>query len=107
MKWLSIPIGARASGIGGAYTALSTGAEAIFWNPSGIAMAENKYGINLNQTNWIADITVNSGAFAYNAGSLGSFGLSYLSVDWGDLHGTEIDQNSTTGFQGNRRILSR
>src|SRR5213083_3055295 len=34
--FLEIPTGARASAMGGAYSTLSKGAEAAFWNPAGL-----------------------------------------------------------------------
>jgi hypothetical protein len=35
--FLEIPAGARAAALGGAYSAVATGAEAAFWNPAGLA----------------------------------------------------------------------
>ncbi|HPG38945.1 MAG TPA: PorV/PorQ family protein [bacterium] len=97
MKWLSIPVGARAAALGGAYTAVVNDASAVFWNPAGIAFVEGKH-IFLSQNQWIADITLNSGSLVYNAGNIGAFGVSVSSVDWGVLHGTRRSINSS-GFE--------
>jgi hypothetical protein len=35
--FLEVPAGARASGMGGAYSAIAQGAEAAFWNPAGLS----------------------------------------------------------------------
>ncbi len=35
--FLEVPAGARASGMGGAYSAVARGAEAAFWNPAGLS----------------------------------------------------------------------
>src|SRR4029079_3626419 len=34
--FLEVPAGARAAAMGGAYTSLAHGAEAVFWNPAGL-----------------------------------------------------------------------
>lgn len=96
MKWLSIPIGARAAALGGAYTAMADDISAIFWNPAGIAYAEGGH-IFLNQTMWIADINVNSAALTYGYGNWGIFGLSFAAADWGTFHGTQLSTGGT-GF---------
>ena len=64
MKWLSIPVGARGTAVS-AYTAMGNDANAIFWNPAGTAFAEGRH-LALNQTQWIADITVNAGAATFD-----------------------------------------
>ncbi|MBN2008792.1 PorV/PorQ family protein [candidate division KSB1 bacterium] len=97
MKWLSIPVGARATALGGAYTAVVNDASAVFWNPAGIALSEGNHAF-LCQNNWIADITINAGALTYNAGNLGVFGASFTAVDWGTLHGTRRASNAI-GFE--------
>ncbi|MDZ7402438.1 MAG: PorV/PorQ family protein [candidate division KSB1 bacterium] len=96
MKWLSIPVGARATALGGAYTALVNDASSIFWNPAGMALAEGRH-IFLSQNRWIADITINAGALVYNADDWGVFGASFSAVDWGTIHGTQR-ASTATGF---------
>ncbi len=93
MKWLSIPNGARASAMGGAFTAIGGGAESIFWNPAGIAHTEG-HTVLVNQTQWIADISVFSSAVTFDAGKIGIIGASVSNVDWGTIHGTK---RSATG----------
>ena len=36
-KFLSIPVGARALGMGGAFVAVANDVSAMYWNPAGIA----------------------------------------------------------------------
>ena len=36
-KFLSIPVGARAVGMGGAFVAVADDASSLYWNPAGIA----------------------------------------------------------------------
>jgi long-subunit fatty acid transport protein len=89
MKWLSIPVGARASALGGAYTAVANDASAVFWNPAGLALSDGGH-VFLSQTRWIADINANAGAASFNVENLGVFGVHVLAVDWGTLHGTRF-----------------
>lgn len=97
MKWLSIPVGARAAGMGGAYTAMADDITAIFWNPAGIALTTGGHAF-LSQTRWIADINLNSAALTYQYQNWGVFGLSFLSMDWGTLHGTQL-ANNAAGYE--------
>ena len=96
MKRLDIPIGARASGLGGAYTAVANDPSAIFYNPAGLALTQGGH-VFLNQTQWIADITVNAGAVSYSLENWGVFGLSFAAVDWGTINGTKRALNDA-GF---------
>jgi hypothetical protein len=97
MKWLSIPIGARGSGLGGAFTALANDASAVFWNPAGLALTGGNQ-VFLNQTKWIADIQVNAAALSVNTGRWGVLAASFEQVGWGTFHGTIRDPNSTGGY---------
>jgi hypothetical protein len=93
MSWLAIPVGARAAGMGNAFTAMANDASSVFWNPAGLAYTT---GINafFNQTRWIADIDVNAGVASYDAGGVGVFAVSFLSMDWGTIEGTQRADNS-------------
>ena len=97
MQWLSIPVGARAAALGGAYTAVANDASSIFWNPAGVALTRGG-NFFLTQTKWIADINVNAGAISYDAGQYGFFTVSFAAVDWGVFHGTRRSDN-TAGFE--------
>jgi len=79
MTWLSIPIGARAQGMGGAYTAMANDVTSVFWNPAGLANTERSHFF-IARTNWIADINVNAIAASYNAKQWGVFALSFASA---------------------------
>ncbi|MDZ7374657.1 MAG: PorV/PorQ family protein [candidate division KSB1 bacterium] len=96
MKWLAIPLGGRASSLGGAYTAMPGGVSSIFWNPSGTAFGEGR-NVFLSQAKWIADITVNAAAVTCELGRWGVMGASFVSVDWGTLYGTRR-ANTPEGF---------
>jgi len=97
MKWLSIPVGARASALGGAFTACSGDAGLLFWNPAGMGFSE-KLSVFVGQTRWIADIQVNAGAVSVNTGRYGVIGVSLAAVQYGDLYGTRR-ANNASGYE--------
>jgi hypothetical protein len=92
MAFLDIPVGTRATGMGEAYVSIGDDANAVFWNPAGIALIENGEFIH-NHNGWIADITHISAAAAYNLGTAGVIGLSVITMDYGDIPGTQIANN--------------
>jgi hypothetical protein len=97
MKWMSIPVGARGSALGGAYTAMASDASAIFWNPAGMAIS-GANRVFLNQTQWIADIKVDAAALSFNTGRWGVLAASFEQVGWGTFHGTRRDPNASAGY---------
>jgi hypothetical protein len=97
MKWLSIPIGARATALGGAYTSIANDLSSVFWNPAGVALTDGIH-VFLNQTQWIADINVNAGAASFNAGTWGVIGVNVMAVDWGVFHGTRRSEIDPGGY---------
>ncbi|UCH09301.1 MAG: PorV/PorQ family protein [Fidelibacterota bacterium] len=97
MKWLSIPVGARATAMGAAFTAVADDGSAVFWNPAGAAMGGS--GVFLSQNQWIADIGVLAGAVTFDLGNIGVVGASYAVVNWGDLNGTVRDPSVASGYR--------
>ena len=91
MKWLSIPIGARAAALGNAYTAGTPDASSVFWNPAALALIGSG-NVFINRTEWIADINVNAASVSYEVGTIGTFGIHFMSVDWGEIKGTQFVQ---------------
>ncbi|MBU2531062.1 MAG: UPF0164 family protein [Elusimicrobia bacterium] len=53
--FLNLPIGARAAAMGGAYTAISEDASAIYWNPAGLVQI-SKLSVIFMRTAYVADI---------------------------------------------------
>ncbi|MCC6477412.1 PorV/PorQ family protein [bacterium] len=53
--FLNIAVGARALGMGGAFTAMADDASALYWNPAGIAGIE-RFSTNLVHTDWLTDL---------------------------------------------------
>lgn len=97
MDFLLVSISPKASALGEAYTAIGTGAEAMFYNPAALVETNNKFDVTVNYTQWIADINYLGGAVAYNMGNYGSVGVSFLTVDYGTINATRLDPTLITG----------
>ncbi|MBN2572783.1 MAG: PorV/PorQ family protein [Ignavibacteriales bacterium] len=81
-QFLKIPIGPRAIGMGGAFTATANDISAIYWNPAGLASG-NTGEAGFNHINWFADIDYDfAGVATYidGIGTIGAF-VSVLSTE--------------------------
>ena len=91
MQFLSVMPCARATALGDAYSVAATGAEALFWNPAGLAWAENQQ-VSLTYIAWIFDSRLYDLAYALPLGSYGGIGLQLQYVDYGSF-----DETITSG----------
>lgn len=87
MSFLNIDVGARAVAMGGAYISMDGDVTSLFWNPAGIAKIKGG-ALSLNQSQWIADMKEYAFAAAYGNDLLGTFGLSFLIMDNGEMDRT-------------------
>ncbi|HRI46854.1 MAG TPA: PorV/PorQ family protein [Ignavibacteriaceae bacterium] len=72
-QFLKIGPGARAIGMGGAYTGVSNDIYSVYWNPAGITNIQNSGEVTFNHSAWLADITYNFAAAALNVQDMGTF----------------------------------
>ena len=93
MKFLSVSPDAVVSALGGASTALEVGSSSMFYNPAGMAFINTFANVALGRVNWIADIDYLYGSAAVSPadGLYGVFGVSFMTVDYGDFNGTIRD----------------
>ena len=81
-KFLNIQTDAHGAALGG-LAAQASGANALFWNPAGIAGSEGM-GVSAGMTQWLVETQVmNAGVVMPMMG--GTVGLSMVSVDYGDI----------------------
>jgi len=90
MNFQQVGLSARAGGIGEAFCAVGRGAEAIFYNPSGVVAAGRRIDLKFYSTEWIADIHYMAAALSCDLGRYGAIGLSFLNVDYGDIYTTSL-----------------
>jgi len=90
LKFLSVPLDARATGLGDAVTSLNMSSSAMFYNPSTMADLNNIALVSFGTTKWIADINYIFGSAAFNLfdGDYGIFAVSMVAVDYGEFQGT-------------------
>ncbi len=94
-KFLSIPVGARALAMGGAYVSIADDANAIYWNPAGLAQLGNRE-ILFMHSEWLADINFDYLAFAINAGTGSAIGVSLTAMTMGEFEvTTELSPEGT------------
>ena len=99
MKFLSFSPSPRAAALGDAMTAMEGDAQNLFYNPAGMAWQRSFVSASMATTQWIAGIEYYAGSLSLRPGGgrLGVFGLSFMSVDFGDLEET-IRFDNDQGF---------
>jgi long-subunit fatty acid transport protein len=95
-KFLNIPVGARAYGMGGAFVAVANDASALYWNPAGIArLAQNE--ALFGHASWLADMSFNYVGVVLPMGDIGVAGVSFASLTMADMERTTEEQPDGTG----------
>lgn len=95
LQFLDVTVSPRAAAMANAISALElTSSEAMFHNPATMAYLEGG-SVSLGTFEWIADISYNAASIAYgpSGGRFGVIGFSILTVDYGELEQTIIDQD--------------
>ena len=99
-KFMDVTIGARAAGMGEAFSLIGDDADAIFCNPAGIAqMDDKKFDLTLCKVDWIVETSVNALGLVSNLGTFGNLGFSLLYTDYGDVIGTVYEPDSASGYR--------
>jgi hypothetical protein len=99
---LLIPVGSRGIALNGTYTSGFTGVDAIYWNPAGLAGTTQGAEAMISHMTYIADMSINYGAVAAKLGSVGYFGVSLKSLDFGN----EIVETTVENPDGTGRTFS-
>jgi hypothetical protein len=84
MQFLKIMPCARATALGDAYSVLASGAEAAFWNPSGIAQIQDQE-LSSTYMMWMMDTKIGALSFASSLNDYGAFAVSLQYVDYGEM----------------------
>ena len=98
-QFLSVISDAKASSLGGAVNSRCMGSSSMYFNPATMSKMDGFVDVSASMNEWIADINHNQFSLAVNpmGGALGVFGLTYQQVDYGDLTGTRVSDN-TLGY---------
>ncbi len=100
MPFLKIEVGGRAA-MAGTQVGIVGDATSMFFNPAGLGMVQG-LDASLSLTQWIADIKHTGVAAAIQLGNLGTFGVSFVTMDYGTFVGTipvSYDVDNKAGYQ--------
>ena len=95
-QFLSVTSDARSGGMADAMTTIHDKSTSLFSNPAGLSKQIELFDINFSSNEWIAGIKHDAFSLSYSPsnGQLGVFGFSLLNVDYGELQGTMVWDNS-------------
>ena len=91
-QFLKIDVGARPSGMGGAFTAVADDITSIAWNPAGLS------DISINEISFMhnrlfdGEAAHNFAAYGHSFDEWGGFGLSYVDVSVSDIERRDINE---------------
>jgi hypothetical protein len=88
--FLLLPVGARAVGMGGAVTGMRGSGDLLLWNPAGVAGAED-VGLLFNHSENAFDTRSEVISLLWPVEALGSLGVTYYLVDYGELPSTNVN----------------
>ncbi len=95
---LLVPVGARDLAMGGANIAMTTGLDAIYWNPAGFSSMQNRAAGLFSTMNIFEDIRISYLAVGVAAGNIGHIGVSIKTFDFGDIPvTTNADMDGASG----------
>ena len=89
-QFLKVMPTARATGMGDAYSTLAGGAEALFWNPAGLAKA-GTHEISATHIPYLVDTRISSVGYATSLGGFGQVGVQVQAVDYGEIAETRTE----------------
>lgn len=93
-KFLKADSGARASAMGGAFTAVADDADAVNYNPAGMVFARRDQ-IYFTHNEWISGFKQENLSFVHNAGKRGAFGAGVVYFHSGDIDSTDMSGSYT------------
>ncbi len=70
-EFIRVPVSARAAGMGGAYIAVTSGADAMYYNPAALVWTEEETNFFVNHTEYLADISHEYFSVTHRSGNNG------------------------------------
>lgn len=103
--FLNLPVGARAVGLGGAYSAIAEDASAIYWNPAGLVQIP-KLSAMFMRTEYVDDISYQYAAYAQRLTYDSVLGLSLMMTDIGTIEGYDKSKKPTGSFNPQDQVFT-
>jgi len=100
-QFLKVMPTARATGMGEAYVTLASGADAVYWNPAGLAGA-SEIQVAATYTSWLFDSKQSALAAALPLEGIGTVGAQFQLVDYGEIEETNVANLQFVGPAGNQ-----
>lgn len=94
-NFLTVPVGSKAAGMGGAFVAVANDATSLFWNVGGISRLERSE-FNVSYSDWLVGTNYNWAGLVFK-GDEDAFGISINQLDYGDEEITTPEQPNGTG----------
>ncbi len=91
-----VPVGARGIALAGSERVYSSGLESVYWNPAGLARAQNPT-VLASSMDLFNDMGVNYFGASGNFDKLGMLGVTVKSIDMGDISVTTVDDMDGLG----------
>jgi hypothetical protein len=95
-QFLKIGVGARATGMGGTFAAVSNDVSTLYWNPSGTTSLQSISG-EFSHSQWFADISHNFAGIIVPLGSNEAFGLHAISLSSAEQEVTTVEKPDGAG----------
>jgi hypothetical protein len=105
-QFLKIGAGARAIGMGGAYTAHAKDILSVFYNPAGVSRIAGNGEAVFNHAEWLADIDYDFAALSINMGGFGSMALQVISFRTPEQPVRTINEPEGTGQMWDANSIS-
>lgn len=103
--FLKIEPGARAVGLGGAFTAVCDDATSIYWNPAGITTIKNKE-VTFMHNEWLLDIKYEFLSYVQKLGKTRGFGVGITELHMDPMQiTTDLSEESNETFTARDRAF--
>ncbi len=94
--FLTIGLGCRALGMGGAYTGLADDASCLYWNPAGgVKLGRTEF--LLVKTDYLVETDLNYFGLVAPLTETHAMGLSFTFLDYGEMEVTTLEEQDGTG----------
>jgi hypothetical protein len=103
--FLNLPVGARAAGMGGAYSAIAEEASAIYWNPAGLVQIPKLSAVFM-RAQYVEDISYQYAAYAHRLSYDSVIAGSVLMTDIGSITRTDVSGNNLGAFTPRDQVVT-
>jgi hypothetical protein len=104
-NFLTIPVGPRATAMGGAFSAVANDATSSYWNAAGLSrLAKTEFSVTTAE--WLVGTRINWVGLAYKLDDDNAFGISINQLDYGEEDITTPEQPQGTGAKWSANDLA-